>query len=378
MNSKSYKKILISIIILAFIVRLIYIINTPYTKRQHDLDLTYMLTIYKTGHLPESNEGQYYHPPLNQLIGAMFVKIESIFKPDITVKIIGESLQVLALIYSMILVFIIYNIVKQLKLKERYIIYTMLITAFHPTLIIFSGSINNDNLCLLLIMWSILRLIKWYKKSDIKNTIFLALTTGLAVMTKTNGAILSIPIIYTFLLKLYREIKKSTNKINTIKKYISMLLIFAIISLPIGLWYHVRNYILFNQPILYILDVKDKEIYVGNYSILERLLPFSNQIFQMYCHPFEDYNIPTYLLKCSLYGEYTWKSGGIINIYYAISIILNVIFNIIALYCIIKNIITKNKRNRVWKNILFLLGFTNIITFLGMNFKLQYGCSMDF
>ena len=378
LKNKNYKKILILIVILALIVRLVYVIKTPYTEKQHDLDLSYILTIYEAGHLPQSNEGQYYHPPLHQLIGAVFLTIENIFINNMEEDMAGESLQFLTLIYSMIILYVIYNIAKEMKLKEKHILYVMFITALHPTLIILSGSINNDELCVLLIMWSILRLIKWYKKADMKNTIFLAITTGLAVMTKTNGAIIAIPIIYIFLLKLYRELRKSKNKFIIIRKYLYLFAIFGIIALPIGLWYNVRNYILFKQPILYILDTQNTDLYVGNYSLLQRFSPFSKEIFKMYCNAFEDYNILTYLIKCSLFGEFLWDNGKATHIYYTIAIIINIIFTIISLYCIIKNMITKNKRKKVWKNTLFLLWITNIISFISMNLKLPYGCSMDF
>ena len=84
MKDNKYKKAIIIIVILALIVRLIYVIETPYTEKQHDLDLSYILTIYQTGHLPQSNEGQYYHPPLHQIICAMFLTLESPFIEDIT------------------------------------------------------------------------------------------------------------------------------------------------------------------------------------------------------------------------------------------------------------------------------------------------------
>ncbi len=379
LKNKSFRILLGVIILLAFAVRISYVINTPYTEKQHDLDLSYILTIYKTGNLPTSNSSQYYHPPLHQIFGAIFLHFENIFVDNITEnQIAGESLQYLTLIYSMILLYVIYNIAKEMKFKKAFLLYIMFFTAFHPTLIILSGSLNNDNLCLLLTMWSILRLIKWYKKTNIKNTLLLAITTGLAVMTKTNGAIVSIPIIYIFLLKIYKELKKSNNKLMILKKYISYFFLFGIVSLPIGLWYHVRNYILFNQSIFYVLAPFDDALYVGNYNLFERFFPISSQIFQIYCHPYEDFNIPTYLIKCSLYGEFIWGQDKITNIYYVISIICNVLFNIFVLYCIIKNILNKNKRNKVWRNTLLILGITNIISFILLNLKLPYGCSMDF
>ncbi len=114
MKNKKYKVILIAIMLLAFIVRLIYVVRMPFTERQHDLDIRYIYTIYETGHLPNSNEDQYYHPPLHQMICATVMKFESLFVKDIDPHNVDEnkefifkaweSFQYITLIYSMILV----------------------------------------------------------------------------------------------------------------------------------------------------------------------------------------------------------------------------------------------------------------------------------
>ncbi len=381
MKNKKYKIILTIIIILALIIRLIYIIKTPYTEKQHDVEpngngLSYIFTIYKTGNLPQDNIGQHYHPPLHQIICTIWLKIISIFSTNTT--FLCESLQFVTLIYGMLMLYVIYNITKELKFDNKIQILLMVITAFHPFLIILSGSLNNDGLCILLTLWTILRLIKWYKHENIKNTTILAIITGLCVMAKTSGAIVAIPIMYVFFLRLYKEIKKSKNKVNTLKKYMYLYIFFGCIALPIGLWYPIRNYIEFKQPILYVMDPHNSDLYVGNYSLLERFIPFSNEIGKIYCDPWTNYNIPVFLLKCSLFEEYTWKTGTILNICYYISIVLNLILIIYTIYCIIKNLHTKNKQNQIWKIALFLLFIFNIISYITMNIKLPYGCTMDF
>ena len=372
----NFYKILISvIIILALIIRLFYVIKMPYTEIQHDLDLSYAYGIVE-GHLPETNSEQYYHPPLNQMIFAIFIKIQMLFTDN--EELMNENLQFLTVMYSMILIYVLYKISKEIGLKKKHILYIMVLGAFHPTLIILSGSLNNDNLCLLLMMWSILRAIKWYKKSNIRNIAFLAFVTGLAVMTKTNGAIVAIPILYAFIIRLYRDLKKNEDKKKTLIKYLRMFFIFGIISLPIGLWYHVRNYILFNQPLLYVLDPDDTSLYVGNYTLLQRFFPISKEFYNIYCDAYRDYNLPVYLIKCSLFGEFIWKIDYFSRIIYGISIMLNYIFTVVGIVCIIKNMIKRTKKKIVYRMILFLLYVTNLFSFIIMNLKLPYGCSMDF
>ena len=374
-------KIMILIFILAFIVRLGYIIKIPITDKQHDIDgayghVSYILTIYETNKLPDTNQGQFYQPPLHHIISAVWLKLfDGLVKDSNTLL---ESLQVIPLIYSMILLFIINKLLRELKIKSKYNILILTLMAFHPTFIILSGNINNDMLSILLIFYTIYRLIKWYKKNNILNIIILALSTGFAVMAKTSGAIVSLPIIYIFILQFYREIKNEKQKGKTIIKYLKLYFIFGIISLSIGLCYHIRNYILFNQPILYVLDINMQELYVGNYSLIERFGIISKEIFYMYADPWSNYNIPTYLLKTSLFGEWKWNQEIIFQYIYSLALYSNIILIIISIISTIKVLILKNKKNVVYKNLLFLLYIFNIISFISMNIKLPYGCSMDF
>lgn len=267
---------------------------------------------------------------------------------------------------------------KEFKLKEKHILFIMFITALHPTLIILSGSVNNDCLSVTMIMWSILRLIKWYKKPNAKNTVWIGIVTGLAVMAKTNAGIVAIPIIYIFILRLYRELKKSENKKRIIKKYIYTFILFGSIALPIGLWYNIRNYILFDQPLLYVLDLKDMKLYRGNYSYFERFFPFSKEIFTMYAYPYLEHSVPIYLLKTSLFGEWEWGIDKISYICYIMAMIMGIIYTITSIIYIAKSTVSRNKRHIVHKNMLIYLLIINLISFTIMNIKLPYGCSMDF
>ncbi len=379
--------LIILIVILGIVVRIIYINKTPYNQRQHDVviasgkgSLKYAYIIFEEGHLPNSNEEQYYHPPLSQIMNAFWLKIFNNFYNN--QEQLNESLQYLTLIYSIIIIYIFYKILDELKLNNKVKLLLMFLVTFHPTLIILSGSINNDELCLMLSLVSIWRLIKWYKKDTMTNIAILAIVTGLAVMTKLSAAVIAVPIIFVFLRKLYKEIKESKDKNKVLLKYIKMYIFFGCISLPIGLWYPIRNYILFGQPIMYIADPKSKNLYVGNYSIWDRLKPVSNEINTMFCNPVMDYNIPTYLLKCSLFGEFSWTvvetKQLILNKFYYIALYTNIILIIYSIFCTAKNIKCTNKKNNIWKYTLLVLNIFSWISFISVNIKLPYGCTMDF
>lgn len=372
-------KVFIIIFLLALIIRMIFIIKYPLSKAQHDVNgenghFSYIQTIFIQNRLPSTNQYQYYQPPLHHFISAMWLKVFSKLIRSYTTLI--ESLQFVPLIYSMLLLIVINKILKELKIKDKYKNLILIIMAFHPTFTILSGSINNDMLSILLIFCTLYELIKWYKKSDMVNTIILAIVTGLAVMAKTSGAIVSLPIMYIFLLQFYRAIKKGDKR--KIWQYIGMYCVFGIISLSLGLWYPVRNYILFKQPILYILDPNNQKLYVGDKSLLSRFVPFSKELLIQYADPYEHYNIPTFLIKSSLFGEWTWTTSYICKYIYVFALFANIAIIVFSIVAIIREMTSNRKRDLIYRNIFLILYFFNIISFISMNIKLPYGCSMDF
>ena len=372
-------KVFIIIFLLALIIRMIFIIKYPLSKAQHDVNgenghFSYIQTIFIQNRLPSTNQYQYYQPPLHHFISAMWLKVFSKLIRSYTTLI--ESLQFVPLIYSMLLLIVINKILKELKIKDKYKNLILIIMAFHPTFTILSGSINNDMLSILLIFCTLYELIKWYKKSDMVNTIILAIVTGLAVMAKTSGAIVSLPIMYIFLLQFYRAIKKGDKR--KIWKYIGMYCVFGIISLSLGLWYPVRNYILFKQPILYILDPNNQKLYVGDKSLLSRFVPFSKELLIQYADPYEHYNIPTFLIKSSLFGEWTWTTSYICKYIYVFALFANIAIIVFSIVAIIREMTSNRKRDLIYRNIFLILYFFNIISFISMNIKLPSGCSMDF
>jgi 4-amino-4-deoxy-L-arabinose transferase-like glycosyltransferase len=136
----------------------------------------------------------------------------------------------------------------------------------HPTFLILSGSINNDCLVVMLMTATTYYLIKWNEEPSTKNIIVLALTTGLSVMTKSNGALMAIPIIYIFLKKWIQKMKKE-KKWNW--NYIKQFIIFGKISLPIGVWFQTYQYLHFGHYAVPALPSINLE---KHYTFVERFL----------------------------------------------------------------------------------------------------------
>lgn len=358
------------IFILATIVRLFYIISFPYNEFQHDvgtvdekLHLGYIYTIYKTGHLPTTNAMEFYHPPLFHFLCATILKITSFFGLQLSTQL--ELLQYLSVAISIISLIFMYKIIKKVIKNDKYIVMFLLVFSFSPLNIIMSGAINNDVLMIMNFLISMYLLLKWYEKSNIKNTILLAIFTGLCVFSKMNGSLIAIPILYMF-------IKKFTEKYD--KKYIKLFALFCIISLPIGLWYPIRNYILFDQKLFYVLTDNLEAVYIGNYSYLKRFFSFSSsQYFDIFTHQFyHDYNIWPYLIKTSLFDEILF-TGNIVHVFmffiHTILIIINMYF--IFDYC-------KAKKHDTYINCFLITIFFIYLSFFIFNIKYPYACSMNF
>ena len=248
------------LIILFFgvVMRLSLVVRTSIDSNsyQHDVDgryghMHYIVTIYETGRLPQTNLRQYYHPPLHHLIAAGFLKIESIFMDDLTEM--TKGLKILAVVYAVGLIVIIWKITGELGFSIRMKRMILLVYLVHPMLMLMTISVNNDPLSILLIHWSLLWLIRWWKKPSIKGAGILGLFTGLAVMTKTSGLVLYLVELIVFIVKMMK----------TRKGFLKMAAVFMIISLPIGLWYPVRNYIRFGQELTYVLDPADFPVMVS-------------------------------------------------------------------------------------------------------------------
>lgn len=377
----NYKDIVLIIMILGILIRVMYIIYTPITERQHDVysindqgHLGYIYTIYQTGKLPDTNSIQFYHPPLFHLIAAGWLKVNDLFNVGLDRSI--EGIQIITAIFSSLIMLVAYRIVEKIEIRNIYKILIMVVMAFHPTFIILAGSINNDVLMILLSFYIILYLIKWNDDPNIKNTIILAIITGCAVMTKVSGAIMAVPIMYTFIKRIFEVYK--VEKKNLLRLF-GKFLLFGVISLPLGLWHPMRNLIMFNQKIGWVL-LPAEGLYVGQYSIFERFLSISfKELFDYtYCAIPVDHNIFSYIVKTSILGEFTYNNG--IDVYVSLFKIINLIIISITIICIfiLLKKIKKISNNSFVTKILLITFFINIVSYYHFNIQYPYICTMDF
>lgn len=325
--------------------------------------LEYILRIYSTGALLETNMHQAYHPPLNHLISAGFIKILDFFGASNEFKI--EALEFPPFIYSICILLVAYKIMKEIGLNKKQTIIPMAIIAFHPLFIFMSRLINNDQLVTLFTLISVLYLLKWYKVPNYKNTLILALSIGLGGMAKTSIIVMVIPLIFTYMKKLAESIDDS----KIVKKILIQGLLFSLISLPLLFWYPLRNAIKFGQAPFSIATALDT-LKVANTNFSARWIIngeiFNNLLLQ------DASNVWAYVINSSI--MFMIEATVIPNNLSLILRILSLLLIVISIIGIFK--LTKKDNN---KNLLYILIATYlawIIGFIYFNISLPYSCTM--
>ena len=259
-----YKIIIFIIIFIAIITRIIFVNKSDIGLFQYDMGLynrlnneedydnvyeelynedmgpshiNYIMYLYTYNKLPPTDEirGQLYHPPLHHFIMATWLKVADLFSDVSSVKL--ESLQYTIIVYSIVILIALYKILKELEVDDKYKIVPMLLFAFYPLCTYLSGTINNDELVTMFCILSFLYILKWGKEQSYKNAILSAAFIGFGLMTKTSAFVMMIPAMYIFF-------KKSDEYVMTeksLKKLILHMIIFGIIVIILGGWFHVLN-----------------------------------------------------------------------------------------------------------------------------------------
>lgn len=378
-----------------FIIRLDYVlytvVSTTARSRQHDLydfgsgkgHAGYIEHFYENGFkladFDPTTKAQFYHPPLYHFLSALWMRLLTTFGMSYERAVC--SIQYLTLFYSCCCMLITERILNALNLRRIGKIVAFSIVAFHPTFIILAGSVNNDILSVLFILLSIYTTVRWYKDSTIKNILYIALSVGLGMMTKLSVALVAPPIAFVFLIKFIQSKKDKFD-------YFGQYCVFGCLCIPLGMWFSLRNFILYKVPFNYVPRLADtSDQYVGNYSVFERLFDFSY-------HPFEnvflnriatdaeyyEYNPIVSFIKTSLFGEYNYANNNAdILLPCGILLVINIFLIVLSVAAMIFCIVKKNKF--IDNNLKLFFVFYQVLIFVNFiifSFQYPHNCSMDY
>lgn len=374
-----------------------YVSYTPYFARQHDSrnfyapeyggHFGYIGYIFNNNSLPDMNPKDYwcfFNPPLFYIISTIVLKIFNFFSFEIGEGF--EFLQILSAIYTIVFIYYIYKILYELEIKKILPI-VLIFIGLSPAIVFLSGSLNNDILSIMLSTIALYYSIRWYKEEKISYLITIAITIGLAMMTKVSSALIAVIIAIIFLKKVVEEVKNSDNRKERLKKYVINFSIFAIIALPIGLWFPIKNYVEYDIPFTYVQSVDlDNDSNISDYSTLERLFKiegrviYNSNIIQMDKEN-KEYNLYITTLKSFLLDEMIETEGNnilriTVHILLYFTIYISILFFINFIYSIYY--LVKNKENDRWLYIFIALFILEVVSYIKFCFDFPFTFTMNF
>lgn len=318
------------IMAVGFLLRLGYILYTNLYSRQHDVHFSqleqdavvnyaYLIGNHKSGHavyikylmdnlsLPDFDPRevfQFYHPPLYHTVAAIWLKCCEWI--GMSWERATEALQFFTLFCSMSCLWISYRIGQALQIHKTGLLIGTALVACHPTFFLLSGSVNNDILSVAFALGAILWTIRWYQSPSFRRILAIALCIGLGMMTKLSVAMVAPAIALVFLAKLIEERKKPG---RTLAQYGA----FAAVCFPLGLWWSIRNWVLFKMPVNYVPDLGGETNFqfIGDRSWQERLFGSQwewDKVFERWGDPYYEFEPHVGLFKTALFDEKDFTS----------------------------------------------------------------------
>lgn len=377
--------------------RLVYVCFGTIYDRQYDIGmidisagapvsgghLGYIQYLYHNLRLPDMDPTtvyQFHHPPLHHFVSALWMRFMGLFSTD--THFIEESIQIIPLVCSIIILLTLKSIVKEFNLSSRAENFVMAIFAFHPSLILLSGSVNNDCGSLMFTFLTILYTIRWMKKKTTKNILGMALFLGLGISTKQNVAELAFPIAVVFIFALVHSIVSKKGEKPAPGNLLGQYFVFGFVSIPLGMWFYIRNLVKYNVSLTWVYELpKDSWQYVGDYPLINRYLwPIPAEMvdnlkhFKIGC----GYNTWMQIIRTSVLGEWDMASvGRPIKFLAVMLMLLGALLAFWAFLSFMRNFLFTKKQD--WNKVFFLLTYLTVMAFyLGFSYKYPQECSMNF
>lgn len=398
MKDKAVKEkiYLYAIMAAGVLLRLFYVIFSTIYDRQYDIGqidldaghtvsgghLAYIQFIYHNG-LPDFDPTtvyQFHHPPLHHLICATWMKFCSLFVKN--TDVLEESIQIIPFVCSLLTLWVIYKIVCRFELTDRAKCLVMAIFAFHPSLVMFSGSVNNDSMALLFTVLIVYLTMCWSVTRSWSSIVLLAFSIGLGMLVKQNVAEMAFPVAVVFLYVLI----KNWADVKGRKRLISQFAVFGCISIPIGMSFYVRNLVKFNMSMFWVYEIgEDSWQYTGNVPVINRFLwPVPSEMvdnllhFKLGC----GYNVWMQIIRTSVLGEWDMANvGKVIKLLAVFLMLIGAALAFMAFCAFVKEFLIGGVEKKIGTEyaLLFVVGyFVNMICYLMFAYNYPQECSMNF
>ena len=375
------------ILLCGLILRVLYICYTSVYTRQHDVEnfdlqddghATYILFLLYNKRFPEIDPNtcwQFYHPPLPHILSAALLWVLSKFGVPFRAAAY-ELLQLLPCLYSFLFCILSYKALVLLGVKDKALCYSTAFVTFHPTLILMSGSINNDMLAAMMAMASVYFTIRWSESKKLSDIVFIAFSIGFGMASKLTAGLVAPAVALVFLYVFIRNIKE-------FKRFILQFLIFGIICIPIGLFYPVRNYIEFGLPINFVPKLSEYSSQYIDKGVFARLLDFSPYQFSSPFiqwggdgMPYNEFNPTIALWKTAAFdGDTFFTNSPTMQAVCVILFFSLVILSCYSAYLFIKLMIKKDSLKIEHKILIAVLSLTFYINYLVFCINFPHVCT---
>ncbi len=398
-NKLTFHRLLFLIFLLGVVMQLNYMLITPVNYRQHDVfsynnagHEGYAWTIYTTGALPTQLDSQghldyqFYHPPLNALMQSLMMHLAkpwmyiyngirgSEYYVIDDIDTMFQTSEILSCFYMNISIYFGLKTIKLLHVENKYKVMGIIFLCLFPALILLAGQENNDPICVMNCFIVIYFTLKWWENHSYFNATMIGLFTGLAMMAKLSGALIIIPAFIIFLVELI-------NRIRTKESFKHLLFqggIIAVAALPLGLWFQIYVGVRFGQPFGFVFSNLTSKLYVGDHNAWERFInifDFKDMTATFWGNTFISYNLPNFLIKSALFGEYSFMQADHLAFF---AMVFHYLFVYGSFFMIIVYLIVSKKDQLFYKIIFGSLVITQLLAQLYFNIKMPYGCTMDF
>ena len=379
------------------VLRLIYVLFSTIYERQYDIGqmdlqagytgggghLAYIQYLYENWRLPDVDPTavyQFHHPPLHHLLSAAWMKVSSIFISDPAV--LEETIQAVPFLCSLVSLWVIYRIIRYFALTENVQLFLMALFCVHPSLILLSGSVNNDCMALMFTLLTVYTTLEWSRKRSFGWILGIALSIGLGMCTKQNVAEMAFPIAAVFLYVLVTEWKKN----GFPRMLFGQFAAFGLVSVPLGMSFYIRNLIRFNTPLVWVYELaEDSWQYTGNVPVINRFLwPIPAELvdnlknFRIGC----GYNVWMQIIRTSVLGE--WDMAGVGKVVKLLAVgmmFLGALLAVCALAAFADVFVLRAKKYAMGipARILFAGGYlVNMLFYLVFAYNYPQECSMHF
>ena len=368
-------RIIAVITILAVAVRTFYVLYTGAEQRQHDMGefntdlglnyhaeyIEYLLENHRLMSEDIRLHWQFYHPPLQHIISAVFIAVYRKLAPGLANN--WDALQSLSLFYSLVTLAVAKRFTGLWKLSSKGNLLAYLTIAFHSEFIVFSGSLNNDPLSVMFAVAALYLALIWYndEKKSILKLMGMSLCIGLGMMAKLSAGIIAVPVAF-IMIKAFFE---SKSKIKTALQYI----LFLIVCAPLGLWYQIRSYVLWKVPITYVA-VPD---IVLNPGLVIEEMPFWKRFFSF--GDGVDYNIISETLDSAVFDADYYRDHTLLAV---IGYLLLAVFTVLTITVLANFIVMWIKERSMMNLVMTVLLAAELISYVSFCIKMPYTCTMSF